>query len=92
MTEPNGSYVSRAELMAHIKGIDQRFQDVSVDISEIKWGVNSITETLAREKDAVEANRKSRWRTWGPPIVASLLSASIASPIALLIAYSHPHL
>lgn len=41
----NGSAVTRAELAAHIKGIDNRFQDVAADIAEIKWGIHDLRQT-----------------------------------------------
>lgn len=43
MSTDNG-FVSRAELAAHIKGIDNRFQDVAADIAEIKWGIHDLKQ------------------------------------------------
>jgi hypothetical protein len=81
MTEPNGGHVSRAELAAHIKGIDQRFQDVAADIVEIRYGITGIVDAMARAKQ----DRVSRLRAWGPPLLAALVSASVALPVALLL-------
>jgi hypothetical protein len=48
MSDTNGSPVTRAELAAHIKGIDQQFKDVADDISEIKFGIHGISEAMRR--------------------------------------------
>lgn len=71
MTGTNGNSVTRAELAAHIKGIDARFDTVEADLAEIKWGINVVLET-----------RRTRWRAYAPGIIAALIAALV--PVALL--------
>lgn len=49
MSTTNGSSVTRAELAAHIKGIDQRFANVESDIIEIKYGIQGIRDHVLQE-------------------------------------------
>lgn len=73
--EANGSPVTRAELAAHIKGIDEHFDTIAADIAEIKWGMNLVLE-----------NKRQRFRAWGPPIVSALVAVAVSVPVAL---YAH---
>lgn len=72
MGEGNGSPVTRAELAAHIKGIDEHFDTIGADIAEIKWGMNLVLE-----------NKRQRFRAWGPPLVAALIAAAVSVPVAV---------
>lgn len=64
--------MNRAELTAHIKGIDEHFDTIEAAILDIK---------------ALLADKKNFWRAWGPPIVAALLAAG-ATLAAAAIFYS----
>lgn len=79
MTE-NGSSVTRAELAAHIKGIDERFLAVHEDFKEIKVLIEGIYQTFRAER----RDRKAKWRAWGPPLVAALIAVFVSLPVALL--------
>lgn len=83
MTETNGSPVTRAELAAHIKGIDNHFDSVEADVAEIKWGIRGIVEELKRQRDFRESDRTGRFRAWGPPLIAALIAALISLPVYL---------
>jgi hypothetical protein len=73
MSADNGNYVSRAELAAHIKGIDEHFDTISADIQEIKWSMNLVLE-----------NKRQRWRAWGPPILAAVIAGVVSLAVALI--------
>lgn len=66
--------MTRAELAAHIKGIDEQFHTITADIAEIKWGMNLVLE-----------NRRARVRAWVPPLLAATVAASVSLSVALLI-------
>lgn len=73
MAATNGSYVTRAELAAHVKGIDEHF--------------DGIEETLSRiEAKLTSADRfaRGRARAWFAPLVAAVVAAAVAIPVALL--------
>lgn len=72
MAEGNGSTVTRAELAAHIKGIDNKFEDIAADISEIRWSLHEMVR-----------NRRQSRLAYFPAIIAALISAGIALPVAL---------
>lgn len=74
MTEGNGSPVTRAELAAHIKGIDEHFDTIQADIAEIKWSMNLVLE-----------NKRQRFRAWAPPLIAALIAASVSVPVAVFL-------
>ena len=82
MAEGNGSsHVTRAELAAHIKGIDERFHTVAEDVTEIKGLIEGIYQTFRAER----RDRSARMRAWGPPLVAALIAAVVSVPLALFI-------
>lgn len=68
MADTNGSPVTRAELAAHIKGIDEQFHTIAADISEIKWSMHLVLE-----------NRKQRFLAWGPPLVSACIAATVSA-------------
>jgi len=80
----NGSYVSRAELTAHIKGIDQAFQDVRADIAEVKWSQHALVEKLDAhfEKQDREAWLGPRGREL---VIGSGFLAALAAIVLALI-------
>jgi hypothetical protein len=84
MAEDNGSPVTRAELAAHIKGIDKQFQDVSSDILEIKLGIHGITEAMRR------AGADSFLGSRGRKLIDGLMVAAVAAVVSLAIAFI-PH-
>lgn len=67
--EGNGTPVSRAELAAHIKGIDEHF--------------DAIEDSILRIEELLK-DRKNSFRAWMPPLVAALVSAGVALPIAFI--------
>lgn len=83
MAEGNGSPVTRAELAAHIKGIDKSFDDMRADVAEIKWAQHDIRSDLRSLADA--AVRESWLGPRGRDLVtgAGFLSAAVAVLIAL---------
>lgn len=70
----NGSPVTRAELAAHIKGIDEHFDTIAADIAEIKWGMNLVLE-----------NKRQRMRAWGPPLVAAGVAVLVSLPVVVFV-------
>lgn len=72
--EANGSPVTRAELAAHIKGIDEHFDTIAADIAEIKWGMNLVLE-----------NKRQRMRAWGPPLLSAIVAVAVSVPAAIWI-------
>lgn len=85
MSEPNGSYITRAELAAHIKGIDQAFQDIRADVVEIRYGIKGIVDAMASEKSVAAAFRRGFWRAWAPPLIAAFVAASVSLAAALIL-------
>lgn len=87
MSDQNGSPVTRAELAAHIKGIDQQFNDISADIVEIKFGIHGITDAML--KAAAAANASSwfglRGRRFIDALMIALIAAAVSGGLALLL-------
>lgn len=83
-TPENGSYVPRAELAAHIKGIDQHFDNLEADVTEIRYGILGIVEELKKQRDLREDNKRWDRRSWGPPIVAVFVAAAVSGLFSLL--------
>jgi hypothetical protein len=67
--DSNGSYVSRAELAAHIKGIDEHFDTVEGALLEIK---------------DLLGDRKVLFRAWMPPIIAAMIAGAVSLGVAFL--------
>jgi hypothetical protein len=83
MSETNGSPVTRAELAAHIKGIDRRFEDVALDITEIKLGIHGISEAMRR------AGADSFLGGRGRKLFDGVVVASIAAVVAVAVTFIH---
>jgi hypothetical protein len=83
MSDTNGSPVTRAELAAHIKGIDQQFKDVADDISEIKFGIHGISEAMRR------AGADSFLGGRGRKLIDGVVVASIAAVVAVAVTFIH---
>jgi hypothetical protein len=84
MSDTNGSPVTRAELAAHIKGIDQQLQGCRPDdITEIKFGIHGISEAMRR------AGADSFLGGRGRKLIDGVVVASIAAVVAVAVTFIH---
>lgn len=82
MSDGNGSPVTRAELAAHIKGIDEKFEGMASDISEIKFSVHGITEAMTRA--GANSFLGGRGRKLADALVVAVIAAVVAAGITLI--------
>lgn len=70
MSDSNGNPVTRSELAAHIKGIDENFRTIKDDIAEIK---------------DILSSRSRVWAGAVPLFLIALLSSGISVGVALFV-------
>jgi hypothetical protein len=81
MTEPpNGSHVTWREL-------DLVLKPLTSDVAEVKGDVKMLLagQLTAAAIATNRAQRVSKWRAWGPPLVAALIAGIVSAGIAAIV-------
>ncbi len=79
--DTNGGHVTRAELTAHIKGIDEHFDHIEDDFVYIKSLIQDIRDEMRDRREARSALRVN--------FTTAVIAAGIAGAFTLSSAFLH---